>query len=632
MNITSDNINNLLIERQKLYSQPAYIEQSIIREENMKQKELNLIQVTPICPSNVTDVADRILGVDEHTLGEIIKRDYLDPKMMEAMKCVLGTYFIAPPIGLPSNLRIRHLLKDVRKIGGPSVEGDAMVSNIDNVRDALVIKAPKNKQNDNLLHELIVGLYGTNLLRQHVPNFAYIFGGFKCSPPFIGKSWGIGRGDAKKEEREVRGWCTEYNNIANVNYVVYENVAPSVSFGDYVKTCSGDQYLRVFMQILLALDIANLLIDFTHYDLHDQNVLIRNVGAMHSIKYDDYYLESDKVATIIDYGFSHIKYNGNDYGIAGRESYYVYEDRSYPLYDAFKLFMFTMRSALGAGNRDVIEVGRKILRYFTMIESLESIVTNASKNYYSLPRELVKEEMRQSIVMNGMIEGGEKNIRGLMKWIIENVGVTFMNEKPRYPVLGCGEYCMNSVEEGVNKITMNRMTNLDMYDFYEVAKYYGAQSDITWKILAGNTGSVVNDINKEYSRIIGRYERVIRGRENVSIRQQGIGGLVNNIVLNNYMKYINGLAELYDTYVEIKLFIEIVMYLDQNRMIKVNQNESWDNLLSLERELREYLRSRKEMLKRDLENIEKNKERLIRNRETNWYLIGPFNLFEIMKV
>ena len=98
------------------------------------------------------------------------------------------------------------------------------------------------------------------------------------------------------------------------------------------------------IQILLSLKHAYEIIDFTHYDLHTQNIIMyKQSDESFYLKYSspdgDIYCYSDKyIPKFIDYGFSHIKYENKHYGAIDPMPYYsVFNDRSFILGDFYKL-------------------------------------------------------------------------------------------------------------------------------------------------------------------------------------------------------------------------------------------------------------------------------------------------------
>jgi hypothetical protein len=353
----------------------------------IQQKALakQLIDRTPACNiPMLNSLRDHISGLQATALKDVITDQFYNPQAMAATMCAVDSIFYAPPSDIGSaflNDRIRLYIHNLRQIGSESVEGYALLGDFENAKNLFVVKVSRNPEDDSLLHELIVGLFGTNKLRQSIPNFSYIYGGFKCSPPLI-----------NPEEKKVVTWCLNSNNP--VNYVLYENIAPATELADYVKTCTGKEFVNAYLQILYALRLAVSLIKFTHYDLHYKNVLIRRLANMakrsFQIAYETErgleYLTTQFVATIIDYGFSHITTEqGYDFGKSGFVPFSVYPDRPWIIHDLYKLLMFSTQAAMAAGNESVVVEASKIFRFFNTTEDIRAAVATQINLFFTFP-------------------------------------------------------------------------------------------------------------------------------------------------------------------------------------------------------------------------------------------------------
>ena len=84
------------------------------------------------------------------------------------------------------------------------------------------------------------------------------------------------------------------------HYVAYETI-PGITLYKYIQNRQGtrDTLVNIVKQIMHALYQAHSKIDFVHYDLHLNNIVIT----------------PDNVPVIIDYGRSHIQYKGDNYGM-----------------------------------------------------------------------------------------------------------------------------------------------------------------------------------------------------------------------------------------------------------------------------------------------------------------------------
>src|SRR5690606_9854597 len=131
---------------------------------------------------------DHLSGLQAHELREIMTEQYYNPQVMKGAKCLVDSIFYTSPYDLGSlyfNNRIRLYIHNLRELGINTSDKYALIGDFENVKDMFLMKVSRSPEIDNLSHELIIGIYGTNSLRKHIPNYAYIYGGFKCSPPLI---------------------------------------------------------------------------------------------------------------------------------------------------------------------------------------------------------------------------------------------------------------------------------------------------------------------------------------------------------------------------------------------------------------------------------------------------------------
>lgn len=355
-----------------------------------------LVAQTTACPvPTLTSVREHISGLRANELKNVTIEQFYNPEAMAATLCTVDSIFYTSPYDVGSihlNSRARLYIHNLRQIGAPSAEGYAMLGDFDKAKDFFVVKVSRDVEDDSLLHELIIGIYGTNKLRRHVPNFSYIYGGFKCAPPLI-----------DPESKKVVAWCLHNENP--VNYVLYENIAPAVNMDSFVATCTGKEFVNAYLQIVYALRLGVRLIDFTHFDLHHKNVLIRTLPTFgqrnFQIAYETErgieYITTNFISTIIDYGFSHIlvpdvrDQSGNiimseqHFGRSGFMSYSIYPYRSWIMHDLYKLLMFCLQMAINKNNTEVILEATKIFRFFNQIEDPISAIAAQRVNFFFFP-------------------------------------------------------------------------------------------------------------------------------------------------------------------------------------------------------------------------------------------------------
>jgi len=145
----------------------------------------------------------------------------------------------------------------------------------------------------DILHEYLIAIHSTNVLRKYCPNYCMTFGIFY--------------------NKNNITMAMEY-----INGVHFSTIFKDVHSKSYT-TSYGIKFLKLIIQLIGAIELGQDLFFFTHYDLHLENVMIQ---SNHSIK-DLYYpfksfsihIENPEyICNIIDYGFSSITIDNKIYG------------------------------------------------------------------------------------------------------------------------------------------------------------------------------------------------------------------------------------------------------------------------------------------------------------------------------
>lgn len=370
------------------------------------KEEIAIVEGGVVCPVQAAAEPSTLDGQLEKTLRE----DFFDAEKAQDVLCRLNAVFYGPvensmaaamltsrvvipqrppgmevevPAGtLPPTapksmpMSIRSSLKEPKIIGKPSADGIAATVDVGETKAAFVLKAPRDPGAAELLtHELVVGLE-LNKLRPIVPNFAYIYGGFKCSPPELG--------DGKKVEQ----WCASDKDA--VRYVLYENISPGEDFEDFCETCTTADFLQMYVQTLLAVQKASELLGFTHNDLHPGNLFVRQYSEKIYIPYETpggtVFVHTDKIATLIDYGRSTIAANGRSYGDYGQfRAGHSNVEAPFFMNDAYKLLMFSYLSLIKNKDRNVFLQLAPIFDFFNREESLVDALAVQREFYYVYP-------------------------------------------------------------------------------------------------------------------------------------------------------------------------------------------------------------------------------------------------------
>lgn len=219
------------------------------------------------------------------------------------------------------------------------------------IKDLLIIKN-SIEGTDNLIHECFIGLILNNL-KQKIPNFSYVYGTFK-----------------------------------NVNNVIYENVHSSIPLRDYLKVCDLNDLLNIVLQVLYSIDIANKEYEFVHYDLNIDNILIKNVNKEYYIQYENIFIKTNKIAMIIDYGLSRIKYNNKVYGFQNFNNNSTY-DALFIIEEILNMLNIYNRIELYNNFKNIIKYiieiknfnpkGKDIINYILNNYKLSFVFTNLPK-------------------------------------------------------------------------------------------------------------------------------------------------------------------------------------------------------------------------------------------------------------
>jgi serine/threonine protein kinase len=138
------------------------------------------------------------------------------------------------------------------------------------------------------MNEYFVGVYGMNYLRKYIPNFGFYY-------------------HMEKNPKSIKVF-QEY-----IPYKYYKDFLQQKYQLIYLSSM-GEDFLSIILQIICSLECAQNMLQFTHYDLHHENVLLRENDTNYnfSIPIFDYNMEfenSKYIATITDFGFSTIRLN-----------------------------------------------------------------------------------------------------------------------------------------------------------------------------------------------------------------------------------------------------------------------------------------------------------------------------------
>lgn len=151
----------------------------------------------------------------------------------------------------------------------------------------MIEKSCKNKYLfSEIVNEYFVGVYGINYLRLLIPNFVFTY---------------------------------YLNSGVSDKISVHREYVPGISFSEYMKKLCRkpkrtgmQEFLSIFLQIICSLELAQQTLQFSHFDLHGKNIILRpvmNYTATFPIFDISYKFENCNVIPVfIDFEFSTIRY------------------------------------------------------------------------------------------------------------------------------------------------------------------------------------------------------------------------------------------------------------------------------------------------------------------------------------
>jgi hypothetical protein len=599
----------------------------ITASKQQRRRELKLLDTATICPvPQVRTFQDRLPGLKESRLQKLVTQEFYNADVMATALCVTDAVIYTQPVqmgSVTSLMRIRHWIENLH--GSPN----DLKANLGRARDFFAVKTALESSGIDLVHELSVGLFGTNRLRVTVPNFAYIYGGFECSPPII-------------TDKRVVTWCQATKNP--VNYLLYENVFPgSLTLAEYVRTCTVSQFLDKYFQILYALRYAAQEIDFTHYHLTADRVILRPLdprdastssGPPGPFKLSYLtergleYVSTDYVATMIDFSWSHFNYNGEAFGNYQHLNKFVYPRRSFPLTDAYKLLCTSLVEMQNHGNRTTFDDLTSILEFFSS-ESPQQILQHQASFDFGLPL---------------TPELASKTLDDLARYIRSTQACSFITPNPgNQPILGCQGTSFCVTVEG-----MTRLIGLDkpatpetVFDFYEM----GTRSLSQGKTLDSLKRdfpyeAAVSSAKTKLGQLFMSISKEISATRQIDLNLLPLTEIFTWTTLEAYRHYLLQVAAIYDQLESANIQITVLKftaeaYQDTNTLDLVE--ERYRQLLNLMIPLNGFLsglRDDRQHLEAILDNPVNQKfidETLQRDPRLNWYWNGR-PIFDYMLV
>ena len=458
-----------------------------------------------ISEKNPEELADQI---DEFFAQHKLEHDFYDAEALRALSCILKVGLTVDK-QLTASQYVQEFFTNKKKIGAESVEGVAIMSGMKGAQNMFVIKAPRNPEKDNLIHEYFIaagGAYtdlngnpkvitGTNWLRKVCLNYSQILGAFRCTTP-----------DIDPLSKQIRGWCNTDNPNSFVNYVIYEKI-DGPDMDKLAPTIDITTFVTSMIQLAYALEIGQMYNGFTHYDLHHQNAIMRKVDQNESVEAlipfvlsEDLtvYIESHYVLTIIDYGRCHIQNvppavekQGTPADHFGFHSDFGYKygidpEKARPYYDLYKFIGFTLYT-MAESNNPTFEQAWPIMGFFGLRsrdQVIQWLSSSRGTDLFSLSKD-VEDRVGFCLTKTGtdgsicLLED-ESTMFDFLEYVEAQYPAIWKSKVYGYPITGkkilqCGADCStfkSSIRDFTGLKKDNTPSNLDaLGDFRSVMKY-----------------------------------------------------------------------------------------------------------------------------------------------------------------
>lgn len=202
-----------------------------------------------------------------------------------------------------SNTLLSTIFKINKVLSQSSVNGSIFTITINDITSYL-IKVPNvaNKSSDPLSYEYYVGL-SLNELRQNSISchLSLVYGRLSCNI-----------------EPTMKSFCEIGNETT---HVIYENITTKsgnvLTFDKFISNARRKNLklaqviiLNILIILLITLQKGQDTMQFTHYDLHLNNILIVKLDKCYKLKYTyngtEYFIVTQFIPFIIDYGRTHI--------------------------------------------------------------------------------------------------------------------------------------------------------------------------------------------------------------------------------------------------------------------------------------------------------------------------------------
>lgn len=517
---------------------------------------------------NLREKIYNITGIRNGVLSNLLNSEFDNPVILRIIYCIINIIL---------EQDINSWIEDLQLVGA-GISGEVYEATIKGgSKSDIIIKVQNNLEDLTMTHELFVGLFGTNRLRElGILNFSYVYGGFNCTHTL-----------RVPNQKQPYNWCS---TKGGVKYIIYERV-PGPTLEKELPNCSPDQFTNYLVQLVFALYEANVQINYTHYDLHPGNIILRPLSKDMQIYYGQLFITTSSIATIIDYGLNFFTFDGRNWGPYFGETDIASNTRPFAVYDIFKLLISSYKLA-----NPVLRLTIALyLKFFTDLEPERLL--SVKEGTIWLPRYYER-----------------YSLKDFFDFLISNFApeINFISSIPKGLVLGCNfKTCLGE------KILKDRI--LDSYklpsnpvDFYNLAILLERKNPQRYKYLLEDYNHVGgSDV------LIAQHDSYLQ-EINMILNFPIIkieNDPTNQFVLDSYLKYLINLSNLIDSY--NKLFMTEITMEYFNKVFSTKFSDF------ISPSIRDIIRNRLNDLKRDYSLLEEYKNQMavaVIAKLVFWYL------------
>ena len=433
-----------------------------------------------------------------------------------------------------SSLEKNEWLTNLESFGIKSKQGMVIKSLIFNNFYIVIKKAKNSKFNEITLRDFCVGINLNKILNE---------------APFFVRTLG----------------CFQYKN----QFHIATEFIDGISLKTFIKNKSNTftDFLNIFFQILLGLELAQNKLNFSHYDLHSDNVILVPLNQIFTVSLYgyNYIIKHNYKPIMIDFGLSSIHTKGKTLGQTSLETKGIYNYLS-PGYDIYVFLLFCLDISQNS-NLSIFKGITDLLMFFKNETnlSMELLTSNHIKSLRKgicnlIPNQFIQYMVQNySVYLNVDIEPQKYNHQCLIKEpiFLKLKKIIDINDELE-PVIS------NKINKGFIKALIE---NIKIYYWYK--KKINLEQDVINKLILMdeiNLQNLIYDLNLEFDN------KITTKQKNLFFTCLEYYYLIIELELHHqypfYKQWMNNFRE---TYVYKNMFVNFDNVLFDERIQRIEQ-------------------------------------------------------------